>query len=80
MDLRSSPIFPGEVADATCDYLALGHWDRHVEVSQGGVTAAYSGTPLGTSKKEPLGWVTAVDLDPAAGVRLSRASLDDAAG
>ncbi len=80
LDLRSSPIFPGEVADATCDYLALGHWDRHVEVSQGGVTAAYSGTPLGTSKKEPLGWVTAVDLDPAAGVRLSRASLDDAAG
>ena len=75
-DKRSSPIFPEDVAGATCDYLALGHWDRHVEVSQGGVTAAYSGTPLGASRRDPLGSVSVVDLDPVNGVQLGRASLD----
>ena len=76
LDQRSSPIYPQEVAEATCDYLALGHWDRHVDVSQGGVKAVYSGTPLGPSRKEPLGAVTVVDLDPGFGVQLSRAALD----
>ena len=75
-DQRSSPIYPTEVAEATCDYLALGHWDRHVEVSQGPVTAAYSGTPLGPSRQNPLGAVTVAELDPVAGVSLSRASLN----
>ena len=79
-DRRSSPIFPGEVAEATCDYLALGHWDRSVDVSQGGVAAAYSGTPLGTSRKEPLGAVAVVDLEPTTGVNLSRASLERGTG
>lgn len=74
-DQRSSPIFPGEVAEATCDYLALGHWDRHVDVSQGGVTAAYSGTPLGPSRRDPLGSVAVVDLDPGTGVSLHQAQL-----
>ena len=75
-DQRSSPIYPQEVVEATCDYLALGHWDLHVDVSQGGVKAAYSGTPLGPSRKEPLGARTVVDLDPGIGVQLSRAALD----
>ena len=75
-DERSSPIFPGEVAEATCDYLALGHWDRHVEVSRGGVKAAYSGAPLGPSRQNALGGVSVVDLDPLTGVHLGRASLD----
>ncbi len=75
-DQRSSPIYPAEVAQATCDYLALGHWDRHVEVSQGSVRAAYSGTPLGPSRQNPLGSVTVADLDPVTGVSLSRSSLD----
>lgn len=76
---RSSPIFPWEVAQATCDYLALGHWERHVDVSQGRVKAAYSGSPRGPSRSDPLGAVTVVDLDPILprkdGVRLSRAPL-----
>ncbi len=76
LDRRSSPIFPGEVAEATCDYLALGHWDRHADVSQGRVKAAYSGTPLGPSRKNPLGTVTVVELDPPTGVHLSRVSLE----
>ncbi|PKB72600.1 MAG: hypothetical protein BZY75_06165 [SAR202 cluster bacterium Io17-Chloro-G7] len=74
-DQRSSPIYPYEVAAATCHYLALGHWDRHVEVSNGPVVAAYSGTPLGPSRIDPVGSVSVVDLDPEAGVCLSRASL-----
>ncbi len=74
-DQRSSPIYPGEVANATCDYLALGHWDRHVEVSQGRVKAVYSGTPLGPSRQNPLGEVTVAELDPLTGVTLSRATL-----
>ena len=75
-DLRSSPIYPEEVARASCDYLALGHWDRHVDVSQGMVKAAYSGTPRGPSRHEPVSAVTTVDLDPRTGVHLSRASLN----
>ncbi|PKB66008.1 MAG: hypothetical protein BZY81_08485 [SAR202 cluster bacterium Io17-Chloro-G4] len=74
-DQRSSPIYPDEVASASCHYLALGHWDRHVEVSHGAVKAAYSGTPLGPSRKNPLGEVSVVDLDPQTGVHLGRASI-----
>lgn len=74
-DQRSSPIYPADVAQAACDYLALGHWDRHVDVSQGRVVAAYSGTPLGPSRIDPLGAVSVVNLDPVKGVQLSRASL-----
>jgi DNA repair exonuclease SbcCD nuclease subunit len=74
-DQRSSPIYPDEVANANCHYLALGHWDRHVEVSHGKVIAAYSGTPLGPSRNQPVGQVSVVDLNPQTGVSLSRASL-----
>lgn len=74
-DLRSSPIYPGEVAAAACDYLALGHWDRHTDVSQGGVTAVYSGTARGSSAKDPLGEVTVVDLDARQGVSFRQAAL-----
>ena len=74
-DLRSSPIYPAEVAAASCDYLALGHWDRHTDVSQGGVTAVYSGTARGWSAKDPLGDVTVVDLDPRQGVSFRQVAL-----
>jgi DNA repair exonuclease SbcCD nuclease subunit len=46
-DERSSPIFPEQIAAAACDYIALGHWDRQVDVSQAGVSAHYSGAPTG---------------------------------
>jgi DNA repair exonuclease SbcCD nuclease subunit len=79
VERRSSPIFPWEVAQATCDYLALGHWERHEDVSQGRVKAVYSGSPRGPSRSDPLGAVAVVDLDPIVprkdGVRLSRAPL-----
>ena len=67
-DQRSSPIYPGEVAAAGCHYLALGHWDRHADVSRGGVTAVYSGCPYGPIGRPGEGAVCVVELDPAAGV------------
>ena len=74
-DQRSSPIYPPEIAAAPCDYLALGHWDRHVDVSQGRVTAVYSGTARGSSPRDPLGEVTVVDLTPPEAVTFYRAEL-----
>ena len=75
LDRRSSPIYPAEVANAPCDYLALGHWDRHADVSQGQVTAVYSGTARGWTQSNPLGSVTIVDLDPEAGVSWQQVAL-----
>jgi len=76
IDVRSSPIYPEDVAGASCDYLALGHWDRHFEASQGNVIAAYSGSPL-----EPVGrsgevGVTVVDLDPSNGVSFRQVAIN----
>ena len=75
-DQRSSPIYPQEVADAGCHYLALGHWDRHVDVSQGNVTAVYSGCPLGPIGSPGAGEVTLVDLDPQAGVSYRQVTIN----
>ena len=75
LDQRSSPIYPPEVANATCDYLALGHWDRHVDVSQGRVTAVYSGTARGPSSSNYLGDVTVVDMDMRTGVSYHQVPL-----
>ena len=75
-DVRSSPIFPNEVALAPCDYLALGHWDRHVDVSQGRVKAVYSGSPLGATHSNDTVTVTVVDLDPNTGVQTQQVTLD----
>ena len=75
-DRRSSPIAAGEVARATCDYLALGHWDRSFDVSQGNVAAAYSGAPFGPSGNTSGGSVNLVDLDPQEGVRVKQVRLD----
>jgi len=75
-DQRSSPIYPREVADAGCHYLALGHWDRHVDVSQGNVTAVYSGCPLGPIGSLGAGEVTVVDLDPQTGVSYRQVAIN----
>ena len=71
---RSSPIYPEDVAAAKCHYLALGHWDRHCDVSRGHTTAVYSGCPYGPIGAPEQGAVCVVDLDPAAGIsyRLER--------
>ena len=67
-DQRSSPIYPDDVASSTCHYLALGHWDRHVDVSRAATTAVYSGCPYGPIGVPEKGAVCVVDLDPDAGV------------
>ena len=67
-DQRSSPIYPGDVAAATCHYLALGHWDRHADVSRANTTAVYSGCPYGPIGAPEQGAVCVVELDPEAGV------------
>jgi DNA repair exonuclease SbcCD nuclease subunit len=75
-DRRSAPIYPQEVADSPCDYLALGHWERHVDVSQGDTRAVYSGSPLGALQSNDQVTVTVADLDPDSGVRTHQATLD----
>ena len=75
-DRRSSPIYPQEVAGAPCDYLALGHWDRHVDVSQAGVKAVYSGAPLGAVQSNDTVAVTVVDLEPSTGAQTHQATLN----
>jgi DNA repair exonuclease SbcCD nuclease subunit len=79
-EVRSSPIFPWEIAEASCDYLALGHWDRHVDVSQGRVKAVYSGAPLSPFHRGQMGAVTVVDLDPLRGVETQQALLNSLSG
>ena len=73
---RSSPIYPYEVAEAGCDYLALGHWERHVDVSQGRIKAVYSGSPLGAFQSNENVSVTVVDLDLDQGVQTRQAFLN----
>jgi DNA repair exonuclease SbcCD nuclease subunit len=53
---RSYLILPEHIAGSARDYVALGHWDLHTDVSAGGVVAAYSGSPART------GHVLLVDL------------------
>ena len=68
---RSSPIRPHEIAAAQCDYIALGHWERFEDVSQNGVTAYYSGSPLGAAGARGQVAVNVVDLDPQAATAVS---------
>ena len=67
-DQRSSPIYPDDVAASNCHYLALGHWDRHADVSRADTTAVYSGCPYGPIGAPEQGAVCVVDLDPDVGV------------
>jgi exonuclease SbcD len=71
---RWGPIAASELAQIDWDYLALGHWDRHADVSQGAVRAVYSGAPL------PHAWAGAalkVVLDPAEGFSMERVWLTE---
>ena len=74
---RSSPIRPREIAEAYCDYIALGHWERFEEVSQNGVTAFYSGSPMGAATERGRVAVNVVDLDPGSstGVTVSQVEM-----
>ena len=71
---RSSLIFPEDISSLNCDYLALGHWDVHTDISQGGVIAVYSGCPMGIGGGS--GSVTAVELSLASGVSYRQIHLN----
>ena len=76
--MRSSPIHPDEIAALGCDYLALGHWHRHLDVSKAGVPAFYCGSP-----SEPGGSYAStnlVTLDAVAGVQVERIAMALGAG
>ena len=68
---RSSPIHPHEIAESACDYVALGHWERFEDVSQGGVTAFYSGSPMGASSVRGKIAVNIVDFGPTGAEKLN---------
>ena len=58
------------------DYLALGHWEPHADVSHGGMTAVYSGAPLALSDSNTKsGWANVVDFGPG-GVSWKRHRVD----
>ncbi len=42
---RAYPITREDIAACDRDYVALGHWDAHLDVGQGDVTAFYPGSP-----------------------------------
>ena len=67
---RSSPIPQDEIAQLQCDYVALGHWHRFTDVSQGDVKAFYSGSPSEPGSEQAT--VNLVTLDPEAGVTVER--------
>ena len=74
---RSSPIRPNEIADAACDYIALGHWERFEDVSQNGVTAYYSGSPMGAASERGQVAVNVINFDrqATAAVSVAQAAL-----
>lgn len=74
---RSLRITPDHLAEsAQWEYIALGHWDVHSDVSHGGATAVYSGSPASLGDIG-YGVAVVVDLD-ASGVRWHAHSLDPA--
>ena len=74
---RSLRITPTHLVEsAHWEYIALGHWDVHSDVSHGGATAVYSGSPASLGDVG-YGVAVVVDLD-ASGARWHAHSLDPA--
>jgi DNA repair exonuclease SbcCD nuclease subunit len=69
---RSSQISSDEIAALDCDYLALGHWHRYVDVSYGRTTGSYCGSP-----SEGAGVVLA-SFELEQGVRMERVGATSA--
>ena len=71
----SSPINLEELAQADCDYIALGHVHLFEEVTQGGAPAFYSGATAETRRPT----VALVTMDPSKGVTAQAIPLDHVA-
>lgn len=68
---RSSPIFADEIRDTGWDYLALGHQHVRTDVSQGPVTAYFSGAPvIEWGGGRPAASVLRVELSDERGIRV----------
>ncbi len=64
---RSSPIYAREIRASGWDYIALGHCHAFADVSQGSVTAYYSGAPgFFPGAQGADGHVALVQFDPGA--------------
>ncbi|MDZ7728357.1 MAG: metallophosphoesterase [Dehalococcoidia bacterium] len=62
---RSLPIAASELQAAApnWDYVALGHWEPHADVSVEGLHVVYSGAPLALSDaNRKAGWASVVDF------------------
>ena len=71
--IRESEV---EAAGEHWDYLALGHWEPHADVSRGGLTAIYSGAPMPLSdSNRRAGWAMVVDFEED-GVRWQPHAVD----
>lgn len=68
---RSSLITPSDIRATAADYVALGHWHVTTDVSQGDVTAWYSGAPSG----RPGGNALIVDLHVEHGVSVTQVEV-----
>jgi predicted phosphodiesterase len=75
---RSSQITQDEIGRLACDYVALGHWHRFFDASQGDVRAFYSGSPSEPGADGAS--VNLVTLDPERGVAVERVGLAPASG
>ncbi len=66
---RTSPnslqIYDEDILRSQRDYIALGHWDGFIDISQGRTTACYSGSLSG------FGVAALVDLDESHGPRVT---------
>jgi len=73
---RSTHLRPGwligddEIAATGADYVALGHWNRHMRVGGTNVAAYYSGSP------DYARTVNLVTLSPSGNVAVTRAPVD----
>jgi DNA repair exonuclease SbcCD nuclease subunit len=70
---RSSPLLQAHIGLMGCDYLALGHWHRFLDVTTNRVPAFYPGSPSEAGGSYPS--VNLVTLDPETGVSVERILL-----
>jgi exonuclease SbcD len=74
---RSSPISAGEIRASGWDYVALGHCHAFADVSQGPVTAYYSGAPsFFPGAHGADGHVAVVQFEPGASRRVDVQRID----
>jgi DNA repair exonuclease SbcCD nuclease subunit len=70
---RSSPLLQEQIGGLDCDYLALGHWHRFLDVSHNQTPAFYSGSPSEPGGSYPS--VNLVTLTPGREAEVSRIPL-----